>query len=347
MTRQLKIGNKLISDETDIFVIAEIGHNHQGSLEKCKKLFQFAANSGSSAVKLQKRNNKDLYTKKFYESPYLGPTSFGDTYGKHRENLEFGKDEYIELKKYADDLGVIFFATPFDLNSLDFLTDIGVPAIKIASGDLKTIPLLRAVSQLNLPVILSTGGAEIDDVDAALKILKPENTAVLQCTAAYPAEASDMDLRVITTYRNRYPQSVIGLSSHDRGISFSVIAAILGARIIEKHFTFDRSAKGTDHSFSLEPIGLQKLIRDLNLGIKAMGTDQKRVHPSEINGIRKMGKMIVYKRNLKRGHILKEDDLDFKSPLEGLSTAYWDSIIGKKINVDVIENSPVVLTDLI
>jgi N-acetylneuraminate synthase/sialic acid synthase len=171
MTRQLKIGNKLISDETDIFVIAEIGHNHQGSLEKCKKLFQFAANSGASAVKLQKRNNKDLYTKKFYESPYLGPTSFGDTYGKHRENLEFGKDEYIELKKYADDLGVIFFATPFDLNSLDFLTDIGVPAIKIASGDLKTIPLLRAVSQLNLPVILSTGGAEIDDVDAALKIL--------------------------------------------------------------------------------------------------------------------------------------------------------------------------------
>ena len=346
MNRQLIIKNQIISDNSNVFVIAEIGHNHQGSLETCKNLIRLAWESGASAVKLQKRNNRNLYTNEFYNSPYTGPTSFGETYGEHREKLEFNKDQYIILKNYADELGIIFFATPFDLNSLDFLIDIGVPAIKIASGDLKTIPLLRAVSQVDLPVIISTGGSELSDVETALKILKPEKTGILQCTAAYPAEAIDMDLRVITTYRERFPNSVIGLSSHDRGISFSVIASILGARIVEKHFTFDRSAKGTDHSFSLEPIGLQKLVRDIKLGLEAMGSAKKQIHESEKNGIRKMGKSIVYKTDLPKGYILKESDLGFKSPLDGVSTSEWDTVVGKKLLLDVRKETLLKQSDL-
>ena len=303
--RELKIGNLTINDDSDVFVIAEIGHNHQGSLEKCKELFKLASESGASAVKLQKRDNKNLYTKSFYDSPYEGPTSFGDTYGIHRENLEFGLSEYKELQKLAKELNLIFFATAFDLNSLEFLINLKMPVIKIASGDLKTVPLLRAVANSNIPVILSTGGSTMEDVNRAMKILDPKKTAILQCTAAYPAEARDMDLNVIKTFRQKFPETVIGLSSHDRGISFPVIASVLGARIIEKHFTFDRSGKGTDHSFSLEPVGMKKMVRDLNLALKALGDGNKKFHESETSGIRKMGKMITYSRNLSAGHIIK------------------------------------------
>jgi N-acetylneuraminate synthase/sialic acid synthase len=249
--------------------------------------------------------------------------------------LEFGQKEYAHLQLYAKNKGLIFFATAFDFTSVDFLEALGVPAIKIASGDLRSIPLLRYASKTRIPLILSTGGSNMEDVHIAMQHVDPTNTGLLQCTAAYPAEAENMDLRVIETYRQAFPNTVIGLSSHDRGIAFSTVAAALGARIIEKHFTLDRALKGTDHAFSLEPAGMTKLVRDLQLVVRALGDGNKKFHQVESNGIRKMGKMLVYASDLKIGHRISNTDLEIRSPLDGLSAANWDKVIGKELKTDV------------
>src|SRR5688572_8617388 len=196
MNRQLIIGDRLISDDSDAYVIAEIGHNHQGSLKTAKELFQAAAECGVAAGKLQKRDNRGLYTREMYDKPYENENSYGATYGAHREALEFERAEYVELQAYCADLGLAFFATAFDFASADFLAELDVPAYKIASGDLTNTPLLRYVAEIGKPVIFSTGGGTFEDVRRAHDTLAEVNDqiAILQCTAGYPAAWEELDL---------------------------------------------------------------------------------------------------------------------------------------------------------
>ena len=273
-----------IGEDTECYVIAEIGHNHQGSVEQAKALFKAAQEAGAHAVKLQKRDNRGLYTREAYAKPYENENSYGSTYGEHREALEFGRAEYVELQAYCAELGITFFATAFDFVSADFLAELDMPAYKIASGDLTNTPLLRHVARIGKPVIFSTGGGTMDDVRRAHETLAAENDqiAVLQCTAGYPAEWDELDLGVIGTYRAEFPETVVGFSSHDNGIAMAVAAYVLGSRIVEKHFTLNRALKGTDHVFSLEPPGLRKLVRDLRRTRVALGDGTKNVHPSEV-----------------------------------------------------------------
>lgn len=345
--RSLQIENTIIDDNSDAFVIAEVGHNHQGNVDLCEQIFVAAAKAGASAVKLQKRENKVLYTREFYDSPYTGPTSYGETYGEHREFLEFGNKEYVHLQKVAKELGLIFFATAFDIPSAEFLFKLDMPVIKVASGDLRSSPLLKFLSKNNTPLILSTGGAEMKHVAQALEDVDPSKVGLLQCTAAYPADAEEMDLRVIETFRKDFPNTVVGLSSHDRGIAFPVAAYALGARIIEKHFTLDRSMKGTDHAFSLEPSGMEKMIRDLKLTRLALGNGIKRQHEREANGIRKMGKMLVYGANLDAGTLIKDSDFKIVSPNDGISPQEIKSLVGKRISRSVKADEIVTFEDFL
>ena len=328
----LKIGTHEIGDHSPCYVIAEIGHNHQGSLEKARELFREAKQAGAHAVKLQKRDNRGLYTRAAYNKPYDNENSFGATYGEHREFLEFGAREYRELQTYARELGVDFFATAFDIASADFLEALDVPAYKIASGDLKSAPLLKHVAQFGKPMIISTGGALLDDVRRAYHTIKAINPqlAILQCTAGYPAEFDELDLRVITQYRTQFPDAVIGFSSHDNGISMPVAAYVLGARIVEKHFTLNRAMKGTDHAFSLEPVGLRKLVRDLDRTYKALGDGAKKIYESEKAPIIKMGKSLVVAHDLPAGHVLGADDIIMKSPGGGIPPYELDRVLGRK-----------------
>jgi N-acetylneuraminate synthase/sialic acid synthase len=327
----LKIGTHEIGDEMPCYVIAEIGHNHQGSLEKARELFRQAKEAGAHAVKLQKRDNRGLYTRAAYEKPYDNENSFGATYGEHREFLEFGRREYAELQVYARELKVDFFSTAFDLASADFLEGLGVPAYKIASGDLKSTPLLRHVARFGKPMIVSTGGATLDDVQRAYDAIMPINRqlAILQCTAGYPAAFEELDLRVIATYRERFPDAVIGFSSHDNGIAMPIAAYMLGARIVEKHFTLNRAMKGTDHAFSLEPVGLRKLVRDLERTHKAMGDGAKKIYESERAPIIKMGKSLVVARDLPVGHVLTYEDIVMKSPGGGIPPYELERVLGR------------------
>ena len=346
--RELIVDDKVINDESECFVIAEVGHNHQGSVETAKEIFKKAKEAGANAVKLQKRDNKILFTKEMYNSHYNSKNAYGDTYGKHRDALEFGMEEYIELQQYAKKLGLIFFATPFDLPSVDFLEKLNVPMYKIASGDLKSTPLLNHVAKTGKPVLVSTGGGEMDDVQRAYDLITAENPniAILQCTAAYPCEPEEMNLKVITTFRENFPDKVIGLSDHQSGISMALVAFTLGARIVEKHFTANRAWKGTDHAFSLEPVGLTKLVRDLRRAKVAIGDGVKQSIDKEVKPLFKMGKKLVAATDLKKGKILTDTDITIKSPNDGLPPYEWDNIIGLTLKKDLKKDENINFADL-
>lgn len=339
MAARIAIEGVEVHDAADCYVIAEIGHNHQGSVEQAKRMFTAAAECGVNAVKLQKRDNRTLFTRDYFNRPYDNESSFGATYGEHREALEFGRDEYLELQAHARQLGVAFFATAFDFASADFLAALDVPAYKIASGDLLNTPLLRYVGQIGKPVIFSTGGGTLDDVRRAYEALAEVNDqiVILQCTAGYPAEWDQLDLGVIQMYREVFPNAIAGFSSHDNGIAMPVAAYVLGARVVEKHFTLNRAMKGTDHAFSLEPQGLRKMVRDLQRTRLALGDGTKTMHPSEAAPILKMSKKIVAATDLPAGHVLRREDLVLKSPGDGLPPYELDRLIGRVLRHPVVE----------
>lgn len=348
MGRSLTVGSTTITDASDCYVIAEIGHNHQGSLEKAKAMMTAAAECGANAVKLQKRDNRTLYVRSMYDKPYDNENSFGATYGEHREALEFGKAEYAALKEHCRMLGVDFFATAFDFRSADFLAEFDMPAYKLASGDLKNIPLLTYVARIGKPMIISTGGATMEDIRRAYDAVMPINRqlCILQCTAAYPAEAEDLHLNVITTFREAFPDVTVGLSDHYNGISMALVAYVLGARVIEKHFTLNHTWKGTDHAFSLEPVGFTKMVRDLRRARAALGDAKKQILPNETNPLIKMGKSLVAATNLPAGHVLARADIAIKSPAGGLPPYELDKLVGKKLTRAVEADHALQLADV-
>jgi N-acetylneuraminate synthase/sialic acid synthase len=346
--RSIELANKSVSDDSDAYVIAEVGHNHQGNLENAIELIRAAARSGASAVKFQKRNNKKLFTPSAYNEIYNSENAFGKTYGEHRDFLEFGETEYRKCLEEANNLGITFFSTAFDFDSADFLNNLGFPIFKIASGDLQSIPLLKHVAKFNKPMIISTGGSTFEMIELAVNEIRKfhNQVVILQCTASYPANYSELNLQVIKKLREKYPENVIGYSGHENGIAMPVVAYTLGARVIEKHFTLNRALKGTDHAFSLEPQGMQKLVRDLKRAKEAMGDGEKRILDNEKAPLRKMGKMIVAAKNLESGHTITETDLEYRSPSLGLAPSMNILLIGKTLNRNIQAFEKIQLEDL-
>jgi sialic acid synthase SpsE len=346
--RQLEIDGTLINDDSDCYVIAEIGHNHQGDLKTARKLFLAAKEAGAHAVKLQKRDNRSLFTREMYERPYENENSYGQTYGAHREFLEFGEAEYRDLQQYAQEIGITFFATAFDVKSAALLAALDMPAFKIASGDLTNVPLLKHIAAYQKPMIMSTGGGTLDDVQRAYDAIMPINPrlCIMQCTAGYPPEFEELNLRVINTFSRQFPDIVIGFASHDSGIAMALVAYILGARVVEKHFTLNRAMRGTDHAFSLEPVGMRKIVRDLQRARVALGNGVKAPYATEKTPLIKMGKKLVASRNLPAGHRLSEQDVAIKSPGDGLPPYELDNVIGRRTRVALQPDQNIRLEDL-
>jgi N-acetylneuraminate synthase/sialic acid synthase len=331
---ELHVNGRRIADDEPAYVIAEIGHNHQGDLEKAKALIQAARECGVDAVKFQKRDNRRLFTREFFDSPYDNENSFGATYGEHREAVELEKSEWFELSRYSREEGVAFVAAAFDEPSADFLAELDVDAFKFASGDLLNVPFLRYVARVGKPMFLSTGGGTLDDIDRAVEAILPLNgrLCVLHCTASYPADVEDLNLSVIATLKERYPELVIGLSDHHNGIAMAPVAYMLGARAFEKHFTLNHAWKGTDHAYSLMPDGMRRFVRDLHRVPAALGDGVKRRLPSEERPLQKMGKKLVAARDLRAGHVLADGDLVAKSPADGGLAPYeLDRLIGRRL----------------
>lgn len=330
-----------VGDGRPAYCIAEIGHNHLGDIEECKKLMFMAADAGAQACKLQKRDNLELYTKGFFDSAYNSEASYAATYGKHRDYLEFGLSEYLELQEYANYLGITFIATPFDLFSLEFLEALNVPYYKIASGSITNPLLLRKVASIGKPVVASFGGATADEVERAIILFDNAGTelVMLHCTAAYPAAPEELGLGRITDFAQKYPEHVIGFSDHDDGIAMAVSAYTLGARVFEKHITLSHTNRGTDHAFSLESAGLRAYINNLR---EAYAASQTLDHPlnSEKGPLYKMGGACYFNKNMKAGWKILEDDIVIKSPAAGLDGWEYDNLVGLELNQDVLKEMP-------
>jgi sialic acid synthase len=348
VTRELVLNGTLINDDSAPYVIAEVGNNHQGDVAKGRELILRASECGASAVKLQARDNESLFTREAYNRPYDNENSFGPTYGLHRQALELGAEDLRELQQYAAQEKIDFFATPFDVPSADLLESLGVPFYKVASADITNTPLLKHIAQYGKPMLISTGGATLEDVDRAVNTVLPINSqlCVMQCTAAYPADYPELDLGVIQTFRERYPEVVIGYSGHDNSISMPVVAYMLGARIIEKHFTLNRVMKGTDHIFSLEPAGLRRVVRDLTRARQAIGDGIKKKRPSEFAPMVKMAKSLYTTHTLPAGHVLSEADLAIKCPGGGMAPYELENVIGRSLLVELSEEAPLAVEHL-
>ena len=262
--------------ESGIYVIAEIGNNHQGDPAIARELIRTAKICGADAVKSQKRDPRTLLSPEEFNRPYEGRHSFGATYGEHREALELSAEVWADMFAYAAEIGIDFFASPWEVNSADLLYELGCPLYKVPSAVVTDRPLLERIATFQHPVILSTGMSTLEEIDAAVQILSETELYVLQCTSSYPAAFETVNLNVMPALAARYKRTV-GLSGHHRGIAVDAAAVALGARVIERHFTLDRTWKGTDHAASLEPPGLEKLVRDIRAVEKSLGSDQKQI----------------------------------------------------------------------
>ena len=336
----IRLGSKNVGGQEPAYIIAEIGINHQGRVEIARKLIAQAAAAGANAVKFQKRNIPRILTKEGLDMPYENPNSFGKTYGEHKYALELGEDDYRELKRYAEELHVDFTASGWDEESIDFLDSLDIPFFKMASADLSNIPLLVHTAQKGRPMILSTGMADLDMVRAAVAAINPYQVplAILQCTSTYPSTFEEINLNVLGTYMQAFPQAVIGYSGHELGIAISEAAVALGAKIVERHFTLDRTMKGGDHAASLEPAGFAKLVRDIRHIEAARGSDQKEVQPSEGPVFKKLAKSVVSKVRINSGVPITRDMLTTKGPGTGLSPSRLDELIGKTVSHDIPED---------
>lgn len=275
-----------------------------------------------------------------FNQPYDNENSYGPTYGLHREALEFGRDEYVELQRYAKELGLTFFATAFDFKSADFLEALDIPAYKLASQS-KSLPLLRYVASFSKNRSSLAREAVPWRMFAGCRKSNSPHQFPIGHPSMYggiPSAFEELELSVISTFRREFPNATIGFSSHDSGIAMAVAAYVLGARVVEKHFTLNRAMKGTDHAFSLEPVGLKKMVRDLQRVRLAMGTGVKHTFASEQKPLLKMGKKLVAARPLAAGQILKAADIALKSPSNDLPPYELERLVGKTLSKPMIED---------
>ena len=336
MKNTIKIGNKIIGEGYPCFIIAEAGVNHNGELALAKKLVDIAVASGADAVKFQKRDIDSMLTKEAQNKPYAGPHSYGETYGEHRRALELKDFDFFELKKYCDDRNIIFLASGWDRKSIDFLDELGVEAFKVASADLTNTPFLEYIAKKGKPMIISTGMANMDEVERAVNTIREinEQFIIMQCTATYPCKFEDVNLNVIKTYKEKFGP-LVGYSGHELGIAITLCAVVMGAVVIERHFTIDRTMKGPDHSASLEPQGLYKLIRDIRAYEKALGSYEKKILEEEIPIRQKLAKSLVSICKILKGTIITKELLTEKSPGTGISPYRIQEVIGKRAKVDI------------
>jgi N-acetylneuraminate synthase/sialic acid synthase len=319
-----------------IFIIAEVGQNHNGDFDLAKKYIDTFSDIGADAVKFQIRDNKYLFSKETYNKEYNSENAFGPTYGSHREKLELNKNDVAKLADYSRQKKTFFMSTPFDEPSLEFLLSIDVDILKIASFDLGNLPLIDKIGKSKKPVVISIGGGNSNQIDSSIQILKKNKTefSILHCVSEYPCPHDRLGLVNILNLKKKYPDIVIGLSDHFNGILSGPVAYMLGARVFEKHVTFNRASKGTDHSFALEPDGFKKFVRDIHRTPQMLNEKPKEELGQE-PVFKKLGKSLVAKCNIKKGAEFTLENLSGKI----FNKQYFpvrrsNEVIGKKAHKD-------------
>lgn len=304
---------RALLDSSHCLLVAEIGNNHQGDLELARQCVEAAARAGADMVKFQKRHMPSLFSPQGLARPYGGKNSFGATYGEHRERLELSVDDMVALKGHAEKLGLTFFASVWDEHSLEEMLSIGVGLLKLPSADLINLPLLRACAATRLPLILSTGMSTLAQIDLAVEIVKSyhDDVVLLHCNSTYPCLPENIGLPVMCRLAERYGLPT-GYSGHEIGLGPSVGAAALGARMIERHFTLDKTLPGSDHACSLTPEEFSMLSRMVKEIEAASLITEKIFFAEEREVAGKLRKNFVAAYDLPAGHRLKESDLQLR-----------------------------------
>nr|ADO28081.1 sialic acid synthase [Ictalurus furcatus] len=329
---------RMIGGNHPCFIIAEIGQNHQGDIETAKKMIQMAKDCGADCAKFQKGELEYKFNKRALERPYTSEHSWGKTYGEHKRHLEFTHEQYRELQRYAQDVGIYFTASGMDEMAVEFLHELNVPFFKVGSGDTNNFPYLETTAQKGRPMVVSSGMQSMKTMRRVYQTVKKhnENFCILQCTSAYPLEPEHVNLRVITEYQKEFPDIPIGYSGHETGISVSVAAVALGAKVLERHVTLDKSWKGSDHSASLDPSELAELVRSIRIVERALGNGIKEMLPCEKPCHDKLGKSIVAKTVIPKGTELTLDMLTVKvAEPKDIAPEEIFELLGKKTMKDI------------
>lgn len=332
----------------ETYVIGEIGQNHNGSVIIAKEIIDRAASpvvdtlfnrslKPMNAVKLTKRDLSEELSASAMAKPYNSPHSFGPTYGEHRQALELNDDQHFELYKYAKEKGLDFVETLCAVGCLSMFKLFTPDKLKVASRDLTNLPLLDALAETKVPIILSTGMGGKKELDDALNVISKHHSdiSILHCLSQYPSDYKNINLKTINYLQKEYPEHTIGYSDHSIGIVIPVAAVTMGAEIIEKHITLDRKMRGTDQAGSLSPDGVYRMMRDIRNLENAFGEEQMFVDPSVESAKIKLERSIATKRSLKAGEIIQESDLHMLSPGDGFKWADKDQVIGKVLKVDM------------
>lgn len=316
-----------------VYIIAEAGVNHNGSLELAKRMVTAAKQAGADAVKFQTFITEELVTKDAQTAQYQKEnTGRQETQFEMLKRLELSYEDYKELKLVCDREGIDFLSTPFDLESIEILEKLNVDKFKIPSGEITNYPYLVRIAQTRKPLIVSSGMCTLDEIADALKILGVHGAgkiSLLHCTTDYPAPYEDVNLKAMEALGARFGITV-GYSDHTQGIEIAIAAVALGAQIIEKHFTLDRNMEGPDHKASLEPAELEALIRAVRHVEKALGNAEKKPSEAEMRNKEIVRKSIVAKRDIKAGETFSGDNLVTKRPGTGISPMLWETVIGQK-----------------
>lgn len=285
--KEVTIGNNTIGEGHPTFIVGEIGINHNGELENAKRLIDVAVFAGCDAVKFQKRNPKVCVPN--HQKQKTRKTPWGEMfYIEYKKRIEFGYDEYTAIDSYAKEKDILWFASPWDKDSVDFLEEFDLPCYKIASAALTDHKLLRKIRKIGKPMILSTGMSTLEQIDEAIDVLGgADDIIILHCNSSYPAKNSELNLKAIETLRQRY-DCPIGYSGHETGLQTTYAAVALGADVVERHITLDRAMWGTDQAASVEPFGLLRLVRDIRVVEAALGDGKIRVYESEIPVMNKL-----------------------------------------------------------
>ncbi|XP_058448242.1 sialic acid synthase [Malaya genurostris] len=374
----MKVGVRNIGNCQPVFIVAEIGQNHQGSMDIAKEMIVRAKEIGVDCVKFQKSCANSKFTQSALQRPYSGENSWGRTYGEHKAHLEFSLEDYRTLQQFCSEIGILFSASAMDPVSLKQLAELDMPFIKIGSGDADNIPLLREAATMDVPFVVSTGMQSWNQVQKIHSIFNSKPFALLHCVSAYPTPPAESLLKLIPLYKNNFPGVVVGYSGHELGLQITLASVLLGARIIERHFTLDKNWKGTDHKASLDPEEFGRLVHcirnvenlvidhdqisailsqvmnesdydgdELSLALKEVSIYDRKLLLSEVPCHTKLGKSLVFMRNVRQGQTLTMYDVGVKvSEPHGISPIWFDRVIGQKVNRVCHQDDPILERDI-
>ena len=323
-----------------VYIIAEAGVNHNGSLELAFRMVDAAKRAGVDCIKFQTFKSEKLVSHNAQKADYQKSSTGDGSQIDMLKKLELSYDEFLELKTYCDKMDICFLSTPFDFESIEFLNSIDMPFWKIPSGEVTNLPYLVALARTGKPVVMSTGMCNIEEIEAAIKVLRDNGTKeikLLHCNTEYPTPFEDVNLRAMQTMRDQFEVEV-GYSDHTRGIEVPIAAVALGATVIEKHFTLDRNMEGPDHKASLEPDELAAMVASIRNIEKALGSRDKTPTPSEIKNKAVARKSIVAKFDIKAGEKFTEENITVKRPGTGISPMRWYDILGNSAIRDFHED---------